>query len=635
MLYTNAPRNYYPEAVNASVPPAGYAKPQAHAIFYTQSFTTQQKTDLAKFTSASVNFGNNALLTGAGATAMTDILAINPSIELYLYFMTAEVNSANEDYGGTYGNSYQEVRDNNWWLRNVAGQRLRSYTDNDITHPRGAFNDRGAWASGQTYVQYVDMVTHLGVEYWCTTGHTSGGSFSAGNWSTYIGYIAANYSLSLPDNPEALSWQQWKARQTNQLLNAGFTGWTGIYHDSFSYSSDSFSANWLADGTNRLMGTDTGAKRAAEAAHAEYMTELRALRGSSFGLLANTPPQGAGAPWGRATEFLVTQGMGAAHVDGSLAESVCGRCLSSFPLSVAGVSDFGDNTVMATWAVKAANVRTPAASRSVLGTKIRTATEYATVRLGTALALMQDARVAVNVQSDNYQPSTVYWFDEWDAELGTAIDPKRSTWGSTAELWVRRFQNGVVLLNSTKLATSVTRIAAASNGVSLPQATINVDSTAAFQSSGQAYVATNLGRQLVSFTGKTGTTLTGCTGGTGTMSTNNELYVVWQTGVSYTKGQVVFDGTLIYVCDIAHTSGVFATDLAAGRWYQQSSSGRPAYMPGAAITVDNTVIPYGVYKRISGTQDPTWNSGATVNGSFSLPAWDAIILLCVTPGVHS
>jgi hypothetical protein len=42
-----------------------------------------------------------------------------------------------------------------------------------------------------------------------------------------------------------------------------------------------------------------------------------------------------------------------------------------------------------------------------------------------------------------------------------------------------------------------------------------------------------------------------------------------------------------------------------------------------------------VYKRIDGTQDPVWNDGTDVTTSFSLPGWDAIILLCKTPGVHS
>ncbi len=41
---------------------------------------------------------------------------------------------------------------------------------------------------------------------------------------------------------------------------------------------------------------------------------------------------------------------------------------------------------------------------------------------------------------------------------------------------------------------------------------------------------------------------------------------VWATGVAYTTRSIVFEGTKIYLCLAAHTSSVFATDLASGRW---------------------------------------------------------------------
>ena len=66
-----------------------------------------------------------------------------------------------------------------------------------------------------------------------------------------------------------------------------------------------------------------------------------------------------------------------------------------------------------------------------------------------------------------------------------------------------------------------TTIAAGSNGAALPQATINVASTAGFPSSGSVIIDISGSRQLVSYTGLTGTTFTGCTGGTGTLATNN------------------------------------------------------------------------------------------------------------------
>lgn len=40
----------------------------------------------------------------------------------------------------------------------------------------------------------------------------------------------------------------------------------------------------------------------------------------------------------------------------------------------------------------------------------------------------------------------------------------------------------------------------------------------------------------------------------------------WATGQAYTTRSTVFQGFGFYLCTVAHTSGVFATDLGAGRW---------------------------------------------------------------------
>ena len=66
-----------------------------------------------------------------------------------------------------------------------------------------------------------------------------------------------------------------------------------------------------------------------------------------------------------------------------------------------------------------------------------------------------------------------------------------------------------------------TTIAVGSNGATLPTGTINVVSTNAFTSSGTAWVQSTTGTHLISYTGKTATTLTGCTGGTGSLATGN------------------------------------------------------------------------------------------------------------------
>jgi hypothetical protein len=88
--------------------------------------------------------------------------------------------------------------------------------------------------------------------------------------------------------------------------------------------------------------------------------------------------------------------------------------------------------------------------------------------------------------------------------------------GVSAGTGILREGDKVILADMEREFTTIT---APSNGLSLPQATINVEDTSDLPTSGTAYIETSLGVQTVAYTGKTATTLTGCTGGTGVMST--------------------------------------------------------------------------------------------------------------------
>lgn len=70
---------------------------------------------------------------------------------------------------------------------------------------------------------------------------------------------------------------------------------------------------------------------------------------------------------------------------------------------------------------------------------------------------------------------------------------------------------------------AVTTISAASNGAVLPQATINVASTAGFPTSGTALIILPTGVQTIAYTGKTATSFTGASGGTGTLRGDGDL----------------------------------------------------------------------------------------------------------------
>lgn len=71
--------------------------------------------------------------------------------------------------------------------------------------------------------------------------------------------------------------------------------------------------------------------------------------------------------------------------------------------------------------------------------------------------------------------------------------------------------------------TKTTTIAAGSNAVALPTATINVASTNKFPIAGTITITTSTGTTHVAYTGATETTFTGCTGGSGTLATGNAV----------------------------------------------------------------------------------------------------------------
>ena len=84
--------------------------------------------------------------------------------------------------------------------------------------------------------------------------------------------------------------------------------------------------------------------------------------------------------------------------------------------------------------------------------------------------------------------------------------------------------SGEWLMNVGQSLTAA--IAVGSNGQTLPQGIIHVNSTAGFQTAGQFFLNSITGaylQQYISYTGISGNTFTGCTGGTATMATGDTI----------------------------------------------------------------------------------------------------------------
>ena len=131
---------------------------------------------------------------------------------------------------------------------------------------------------------------------------------------------------------------------------------------------------------------------------------------------------------------------------------------------------------------------------------------------------------------------------------------------------------GYLLYSDTDDYQVEATVAAGSDGDELPQATINVDTTDYFESSGDLYIMSTDGLQIVTYTSKTGTTFDGCTGGTGTLAEGDAVYQTYQGGPDdLLEAYPVY----LYDGDVARELRIqFNRLLAAGNWLELYATNR-------------------------------------------------------------
>lgn len=92
------------------------------------------------------------------------------------------------------------------------------------------------------------------------------------------------------------------------------------------------------------------------------------------------------------------------------------------------------------------------------------------------------------------------------------------------------------------------------------------------------------------------------------------LVSAWLTATVYTTDQYVWQAALLYKCATAHTSGTFATDLAAAKWVLVSSvsdwATATAYVLGETV-VNNAILYECIKAHTSGDTDDEPGVGAT------------------------
>jgi hypothetical protein len=100
----------------------------------------------------------------------------------------------------------------------------------------------------------------------------------------------------------------------------------------------------------------------------------------------------------------------------------------------------------------------------------------------------------------------------------------------------------------------------------------------------------------------------------------------WLTAQQYLLRDVVFNGTGTFICSSAHTSGVFATDLAAGKWITISDTASfiasgIVFTPAAGITAID------VQAALAELDDEAAKKAANLSDLASLPAARAALAI--------
>lgn len=172
----------------------------------------------------------------------------------------------------------------------------------------------------------------------------------------------------------------------------------------------------------------------------------------------------------------------------------------------------------------------------------------------------------------------------------------------------------IVELNEHGWYTANSYVAAGSNGLTLPQSTIQVQDATKFNTSDPSlWIETSLGFQAIGHTGISGNTLTGCTGGTGVISTGGRISFGNAPVTEATQAQYVTDGILVtrdYFSAFCDTYLYFCG-------FQHQINNRDAFSFNSAWQGTDFVTPKAMVATFSAASLPFERLQYAINGNFT------------------
>lgn len=248
---------------------------------------------------------------------------------------------------------------------------------------------------------------------------------AAGNrvqWTDQYHNYEVNSTEWAPVNAAGQRWPQWKAKFDTDHFFAMLTGLDYIYNDNV-FSQPRNDADWMRIGTNQAHD-DPVVAAGLRRGFVSYWNALRA-RNPGMKIMGNADND-----------------LGSAEYRGQL-EGAFLECLVGVNWSIESWG--GWEAMMKHYRSVLANTRAP---KDVIFHTCSTQSDPALVRYGLASAMLESGYFAYTASGER----ALYWADEFDAQMGVPAETP-PTAPTASGLWMRRYTNGLVLVNPSKTST--------------------------------------------------------------------------------------------------------------------------------------------------------------------------------------
>jgi hypothetical protein len=262
------------------------------------------------------------------------------------------------------------------------------------------------------------LITALNNNGWWARDAVTGAKVA---WTSQFSTYITNPTSYTKADASGKRWPDFKAKFDTDNIFGGVTGLDYFYVDQFN-EGPLAAGDYLLNGTNQST-TDPVASQAYRAGNMSYVNALRSLNAGKM-VIANAASTSS-------AEYKY-------QLEGAWMECQIGKSWSYE--TWAGWGRAWDR-----YRTEMAETKAP---HDVVWSTCGTTADPKLARYGLASAMLHDGYSAFTVANVAEPP----WFDEYDAKIGTPSEAP-PTAATTSGIWMRRYTNGLVLVNPSATTT--------------------------------------------------------------------------------------------------------------------------------------------------------------------------------------